>query len=273
MAEPVTTQPAGSAPNMPDIVYGTVIEAGPCIIAIQDFGSPNWYSCQRGLNCLCYRDQISQCKTVDGKLFCGYGNQEFFMPKAIFECFCHCLLIHCFFCHPKDNMQGVANRPLPHIGASQEINKSMFFSGLLCCMNNCYCDFPDCCSASNKFSCIFCFGEGESMVLKCLGGAPDPDPEVLCICNRGTCWFDMPGGDSGAAIKSMQHCWCQDSRCALPCDEDVPCTFGMYGAICVVNWQPHFDCCPTIDALIALGKERGGAAAVPGVTVTQPNRA
>ena len=52
-----------------------------------------------------------------------------------------------------------------------------------------------------------------------------------------------------------QRCCC-DSRCAFPCDEDVPCVYSLLPfCTCCVNGECNVACCATINDVLKKGKQ------------------
>ena len=83
-----------------------------------------------------------------------------------------------------------------------------------CTVNAIGLDYPNCIGCSSEGICCAC------IVAKADACKPGPaDSDVICLGNAAACMCVKPGT---VLCKSKQQCFCCDSRCALPCDEDVP---------------------------------------------------
>ena len=61
------------------------------------------------------------------------------------------------------------------------------------------------------------------------------------------------------SCKMIDQFCCLDHRCALPCDEEVPCVFGLcYFCTCCVNWNFLLNCCGTIDQIVRASQAKKG---------------
>ena len=100
--------------------------------------------------------------------------------------------------------------------------------GCFCCNTNFYMEFPDCfgCSGKGKICCIeyaevCCKPDSEKNMCRCCSGECNVVTTMLPLC------------------KTVNHCCCIVSTCAIPCDSEVPMTLG-YCCMC----YPKFACCP-----------------------------
>ena len=90
-----------------------------------------------------------------------------------------------------------------------------------CCCEHCalYTKWPDCCGAEESCSCCFCIECQQS--IKC--------------CQWGNAAF----------VKNTGQCFCFDTRCALPCDHEVPCQIACLGITCYKACDKKADVAPT----------------------------
>jgi len=77
----------------------------------------------------------------------------------------------------------------------------------------------------------------------------NPDAAGFCVQLRSDsyqCVFSFFN-----SAKSISQCFCIDNRCALPCDEEVPCVYGLccFCTVCV-DWTFVLSCCSTINQLV-----------------------
>lgn len=72
------------------------------------------------------------------------------------------------------------------------------------------------------------------------------DREDACFnCTRQSCTCIQPR----TCIKGVSRCFCCDSRCAFPCDDEVPCMLNVCFINCCYNWKCKFAACATIKTL------------------------
>ena len=123
----------------------------------------------------------------------------------------------------------------------------LFYRGLCCEISNCYLSFPGCCSAYQKTSCL-CF-ELESLCCKpmCMETTKSNNSS-FCVCQKAHFYLVSPK----TCCKSILQLYCIDNRCAIPCDDEVPCVFIPlpFLSLCA-NWAIHVDCCATVKDLAA----------------------
>lgn len=64
----------------------------------------------------------------------------------------------------------------------------------------------------------------------------DGDENKLMVCQEGGCYLISPT----TCLKGLNQSFCFDSRCAFPCDEEVPCLLTVCFITCVHNYKVHF---------------------------------
>jgi hypothetical protein len=107
-----------------------------------------------------------------------------------------------------------------------------------CCINSMYCTFPDCLGCYNNST--YCCFEQRAKCCK-----PHSDAGKICICVANDCNCIYPT----TCCKSISQTCCVDSRCAFPCDDDVPCGLAYFGLVCCYGWAPTCRCCAKLGQL------------------------
>jgi hypothetical protein len=121
----------------------------------------------------------------------------------------------------------------------------MIFRALFCIINSCYFNFPECCSGYQKASCLCLESEAMCCRMMCCSTTKEKK-NSLCIIDKGHCFLVCPK----ACCKGVSQLFCFDQRCAIPCDQDVPCAFTLlpFCTICV-NFGCNIACCTPIGRL------------------------
>eukprot|EP01038_Epipyxis_sp_PR26KG_P005608 gene5608-7742_t len=101
------------------------------------------------------------------------------------------------------------------------------FHAACCSITSCYWKFPECFGVYGQGDC--CCLQGEFKLCK-PGGKKS---EHLCVCSEVGYYLVRPT----TCCKSVQQCFCLDSRIAFPCDSDVPCMFTYCFITCCFNWK------------------------------------
>jgi len=109
------------------------------------------------------------------------------------------------------------------------------FTACCCFITSCYLVFPKCISGYMKGVVMCC--EVESLC--CQPGQRDG---TICLCHRGEAECIRPY----TCCKFSQQVLCLDTRCAFPCDGEVPCMITMYGLTCVQDYKCEPGCCKTL---------------------------
>lgn len=105
--------------------------------------------------------------------------------------------------------------------------------GLCCCLSSCYCPENNYQMCGCMTQGVLCCMEQESYCCK----VAEKD-EDICLCTKATCTCIKPT----TCVKGANQCFCCDSRCAFPCDDDVPCLFNLLGASCCYNFNCSMGC-------------------------------
>ncbi len=110
------------------------------------------------------------------------------------------------------------------------------YDSMCCVIRSCYCNFPLCLGCQGDYTCL-CI---EQSYKSCKPVANDED--ILCSFCEGGCYI-VP---ISTCCKSVDQCFCLDSRCAFPCDDDVPCICGSCFITCCYKFQCKCACCQSI---------------------------
>ena len=116
-----------------------------------------------------------------------------------------------------------------------------------CIIQSVFFAYPACVGMSGHGSCLCLSTEYKCLKLtndtRLPGTAGHDD---LCICQEFKSTLKKP---ADPRIKCVNQCWCIDTRCGLPCDEEVPnmCTI-IYFTPCFL-FKPKVGCCSTIGDL------------------------
>eukprot|EP01036_Dinobryon_divergens_P036015 gene36015-46793_t len=84
------------------------------------------------------------------------------------------------------------------------------YESCCCFIRSCYCKFPLCLGCQGDYSCL-CI---EQSYKQCK--PVENDEDIVCSCCEGGCYV-VP---ITTCCKSVDQCFCLDSRCAFPCDDD-----------------------------------------------------
>lgn len=98
-----------------------------------------------------------------------------------------------------------------------------------CSISSCYLDFPACIGGQDESNCL-CLRTSTKWC------KPVTDPKKLMICNEGGYYVTYPR----TCIKGFDQFFCLESRCALPCDEEVPCMISFCFLTCFYDFKFHF---------------------------------
>lgn len=108
------------------------------------------------------------------------------------------------------------------------------FVGECCLFASCYTKMPECLGCHTESECL-------CLEMKGIGCKPQSgQPKLCCICCEGSYNIIPPT----TCIKGTSQVCCADTRCALPCDEDVPCIFN----VCFITCCYKFKCVPKVCA-------------------------
>lgn len=139
-------------------------------------------------------------------------------------------------------------------------------SACCCDFTSLYLKWPECCGIYSKSTMVCLEREYVACKPAFLGGAQNPKQNLLCLCAQGNCLLVPPK----TCVKAETQEFCFDYRCALPCDEDVPCLcMPIMFCTCCVNGQCYCGCCQSLQTIRHLGRPP----APPAVSTQQPNPA
>jgi len=115
--------------------------------------------------------------------------------------------------------------------------------GACCLIQSLYCKCPECIGCASDGTVLFCQGRCVSCkMLDC----KDEDKRCCALCEMNAFW-KIPT-EIG---ESKQQCCCVDQRCAIPCNDEVPCLCTLMPC-CVVaaDMKPGVHCCKNVGDII-----------------------
>ncbi len=131
-------------------------------------------------------------------------------------------------------------RPDAHDNERQKTDVADLRPCTACCcvISSLYCSFPDCVGCSGEYMC--CCLSTTFKICK-----PSKSSSDCCIINENNCLCIYPT----TLCMGQSQCFFVDSRCALPCNDEVPCVVAMFCfTLCYRgNWSGK--CCTTLGAI------------------------
>lgn len=118
-------------------------------------------------------------------------------------------------------------------------------SACCCAICGCNCDPQECfgCSESGRLCCCLL----NQRYCKCENSKGEDGVDKCFTWSDGGCYIVMPNSCCEAVVQTC----CLDSRCALPCTEDVPCICTILPfCTCLANYAVKVDCCKQVHDLI-----------------------
>lgn len=116
--------------------------------------------------------------------------------------------------------------------------------GFCCEVTNLYFGFPACLSIYEQFNCLCCQTEG--LFCKPMCCQSKAKSSLCCKLSKGNLFCITPT----TCCKSICQCFCIDNRCAMPCDQEVPCICMIFPYVTLIsNYAIHFDVCATMGEL------------------------
>lgn len=119
---------------------------------------------------------------------------------------------------------------------------SLTLRAVCCEVSSLYLSFPGCLSAYSKGTC--CCLETQLLCCKPMCcGSNKRKKSLLCLWQRSNIMCITPT----TCCKSITQCFCIDNRCAIPCDDEVPCLC-MPLPFCTLcaKFGCHIGCCETM---------------------------
>lgn len=118
---------------------------------------------------------------------------------------------------------------------SVDIGQLRPIGGCCCAISSLYCNGKNTCGCDSEGT-LLCF-TGHMMACK-----PSQDEDIWCVCLKSEVNFAKPT----TCVSCSEQLFCVDTRCALPCNEKVPCILNLYGLTCMYNKQCKVKCCNTL---------------------------
>jgi hypothetical protein len=171
--------------------------------------------------------------------------------KCYRQCFCCELICGCPLESAYVNTAAVHSN-VPTNDGSGNLDDAIPCSACLCSISSCYFSFPACLSCYDKATCLCC--ETEAACCRLLCCEQNRKKETLCIIFEKTNLFCM--WPTTCSKVTSQLC-CLDTRCAFPCDKDVPCLcMPLPFCTCCVNFQCNISCCKSVAQLTQTAQKK-----------------
>jgi len=109
-------------------------------------------------------------------------------------------------------------------------------SACCCAISSLYTKWPNCCGCYVLSD--YCCVSQEGVCCKPVAA----EPGDCCMCQQVTCKIIWPK----TCCEGVQQTFCLDSRCAFPCNKDVPCLLNVCFLTCCYNWACMCKCCAKV---------------------------
>ncbi len=135
---------------------------------------------------------------------------------------------------------------------------SLTIRGCCCNIQSCFFKMPECLGGYAQFTLLCLRTEYvHCQPVFCYEPSTPPSDKV-CIMYNGNVVVDVTNSPD-IFCKGMAQNFCNDTRCALPCDEDVPCTCFLCPFLTgIVNYELGLHCCLSVKELVAAHKYNHG---------------
>lgn len=267
-APPVQTSEGADASLTKAGVPDRFVQCGCCAITCCNF--EKCIGCKAWSNICCVRQTALACKPVENEDVCcvcqknmcevaGCGLYDYYTQCFCYECICSCC---CNLDQVWEKAPSSTTIDRSRAGFPQAKDVKVC-NGLCCDLQGWYCSCPEICGCASSSTC--CCLEQNSVFCKSMGKDPtNKDNDVCCLCNKSEVVCIPVGKLCG---QESQVC-CFYDICAIPCDDDVPCTcFLLPGLSLFINWNVNLQCCMTLQHLRELVNpqkyETGAAPAAP----------
>ncbi|CAD7968633.1 unnamed protein product [Amoebophrya sp. A120] len=115
-------------------------------------------------------------------------------------------------------------------------------NGSICAITSLYCAFP---------ACIGCQADGTLLFIQQRQACCKPldckdENKRFCAVVEQQRYWKIPQ----EILECKNQCFCLDSRCAIPCNDEVPCLLNSCGLNCMADFKPACGCCKKIGDLI-----------------------
>eukprot|EP01033_Poteriospumella_lacustris_P008415 gene8415-gene9163 len=191
-----------------------------CAFRCTNFDFPNCIGCKGNCQICCIEQEGFCCKTVSHDQVCCvvfHDALECVMCttacKTYRQCFCCEFICGC----PLDQAYvhtGAAYSNIPKSGASLATSDVV---PCCCSISSLYMRFPGCISCYEKTTCC-CF-EAETVCCRVMTCSSNRRKDTLCmVFEKANCYMVWPT----TIIKSISQCMFLDTRCAIPCDKEIP---------------------------------------------------
>lgn len=218
-----------------------------CAFRCDHFDCGNCFGFKGNSQCLCFEEEGFCCKiSKDGPCcVCCATNLELVACPGICKCYRQCFCIEWICGCPFDNgylNTQVGFHEIPSRGGADYTKDSRPCLGICCSLTSLYIGFPACLSAYQKTDCIFTQLESLCCKPTCCENT-STQKSSLCLVQKAHCFLVMPK----TCLKSTFQLFCLDHRCAIPCDNEVPCVFMPLPFLTLCShWAFNFACCATL---------------------------
>jgi hypothetical protein len=231
---------------------------GPCCCAIRcnycDF--PSCFGCKGNCQICCFEQEGFCCKFISHDkvcCICFHDALECVVCSAACKAYRQCCCCEWICGCPLESAYvstEAAFSSIPTNDGSVNSKDVIPCNACLCSISSCYFSFPSILSCYEKTTC--CCLESEAACCKIMLCTENRKKNSLCIVLAKQNFFCLW---PTTCIKTMNQCLCIDSRCALPCDSEVPfLCMCLPFCTCCVNGDIRCECCQPLSTLL------GGAA-------------
>lgn len=234
------------------------IKVACCAFRFDNFEMPTCFGFKSGCQVCCFQCTSYACKPITGNdnvcLICADDIFELVNFAPTLYCYRQCCCIELVMQLPAlegyVEMPNVAKAVDEHFETANPADVYPC-SGSCCSIDSCYLKYPDCigCFSRGHFCCV----DGSSTSCKPIFLDENrKNKDLLCLVSKGHrycvpfkfgCW-------------SEEQCFIRDSRCAFPCNEQVPCLLSTCFITCCVNFQVDIKIAATLAELLTSAKDK-----------------
>lgn len=263
----VASLPILSAGTASPLVFSTIEQCGCCIIAWTPNNDIHSIGLQATSEFCCFDSEGSCCVARHNRWYLNYENSSYLSGCKWPRCYQQLCCLHLFSCYNMQDLTDVALIEPKYSSVSTEMDNlnAVPFSGLFCCLESCFCDCPACCSCVRQETFLCCHIEYLCYRGTCNKLGQEKDG-LCCVVQKQSIYLE----DLKTCWKGHAQCCCADSRCAVPCDADVPCV--LYGLPCCslcIEYKCDMRCCPSVGNILDTTRQNYGAVNPPVVGKTR----
>lgn len=215
---------------------------------------PDCLGCKGANQTLCLEGEFYACKCVSGNeqgVCCVCESDQFDCTDFELRCKCYrqCFCIEWVCgCPLEESLLSTGDmlRNVESKDGTENIYDAIPCNGFCCSMSALYCSMPACFGCSSKEECL-CMKNSAVACKPMCGEANRQNQRSCCLVSKRSvvCYDSIK-----TCVKCMDQVCCIDNRCALPCDNEVPCLYTCFPCCtCCVDWQFKIACCNTVGQL------------------------